>query len=325
MVVLVTGGAGFIGSHLVDALLERGDEVAILDNFSSGKRENISGALASGAGLLEGDILDRAFVSDAVSELRPAAIIHLAAQGEVQRSIHEPAFDATVNVVGTVNMLEAARAASCDRFVLASTGGAIYGEGSGIELPAPESAPLETLCPYGQSKLAAEQYLTLYGRMYGSGSVALRFANVYGPRQNPKGEAGVVAIFAELLLDGERPVVFGDGSQTRDYVYVDDVIRAVISALDSDISGPVNIGTGVETGLLDLISGIGRAGAGLGPAGGSADPGFEPTFEPKRPGEVQRISIDPARARRELNWNADTNLDEGLRRTLAALAVARSG
>lgn len=320
MIILVTGGAGFIGSHLADALLGRGDEVTVLDDFSSGKRENIAGALASGAGLLEGDVLDAAFVSEAVGSVRPEAIVHLAAQGEVQRSIHEPAFDATVNVVGTINLLEAGRQNETGRFVLASTGGAIYGEGSDLELPARESAPLETLCPYGQSKLAGEQYLGLYRRMYALSSAALRFANVYGPRQSPKGEAGVVAIFGELLLNQERPVVFGDGRQTRDYVYVDDVIRAIVSALDSDLQGPVNIGTGLETELLDLIGKMGRAGAALGLAGESAETNFEPVFEAARTGEVRRISIDAALAARELGWTPTTSLDLGLRHTLGSLA-----
>ena len=320
MIVLVTGGAGFIGSHLVDALLRRGDTVAILDNFSSGKRENIAGALAAGARLFEGDILDARFVSETVDTVVPDTIVHLAAQGEVQRSIHQPAFDATVNVVGTVNVLEAGRATGLHRFVLASTGGAIYGEGEEIKLPAAESAALDTLCPYGQSKLAGEQYLGLYRRMYGLSSVALRFANVYGPRQNPKGEAGVVAIFGELLLKQERPVVFGDGTQTRDYVFVDDLIRAIVSAIDSDLQDPVNIGTGVETSLLAVIEGLGRADRELGLTGRPGGPDFEPVFEAGRPGEVRRIAIDSARAGRELDWSATTSLDDGLRRTLESLS-----
>ncbi len=183
-------------------------------------------------------------------------IFHLAAQGEVRRSIEQPAFDATVNVVGTVNLVEAARASGVGRFMLASTGGAIYGEGSGRDLPVAESSSLEPLCPYGLSKLAGEEYLLLYRRMYGLSSVALRFANVYGPRQRPKGEAGAVAIFGELLLEGKRPVVFGDGTQTRDFVYIDDVIKAVLAATDSEMEGPVNIGSGIETSLLELLEGL---------------------------------------------------------------------
>lgn len=322
MNVLVTGGAGFIGSHLADALLDRGDRVTVIDDLSSGRRANLDLAISAGAELLEGDVLDAAFVTDVASTLGPDAIVHFAAQGEVRRSIDEPAFDATANVVGTVSMLEAARAAGVGRFVLASTGGAIYGEGSDLELPVPESAPLAPLCPYGLSKLGAEQYLDLYRRMYGCGSVALRFANVYGPRQNPKGEAGVVAIFCELLLGGGRPTVFGDGRQTRDYVYVDDVIEAVTAAIDSDVQGPVNIGTGVETDLTTLLGQIAAAGAAL-DAGADPGPGdFEPTFEPPRPGEVRRIAVDPSRAARELGWKATTSLERGLRRTLEALFVA---
>jgi UDP-glucose 4-epimerase len=319
MIVLATGGAGFIGSHLADALIERGDLVTVIDDLSSGRRANLEAALAAGAELLEGDVLDPDFVMDVATGLRPDAIVHFAAQGEVRRSIDEPAFDATANVVGTINMLEAGRAAGTERFVLASTGGAIYGEGEDIDLPAAESAPMAPLCPYGLSKLAAEQYLDLYRRMYGSGSVALRFANVYGPRQNPKGEAGVVAIFCELLLSGDRPVVFGDGGQTRDYVFIDDVIEAVLAATTGEVQGPVNIGTGVETGLMDLIARIAAAAAGTGiePAG------FEPGFEPARPGEVRRIAVDPSRARQELGWQATTSLEQGLLKTLEALLPGR--
>ena len=316
---LVTGGAGFIGSHLTDALLARGDEVTVIDNLSSGKRENLDGALAAGAELIEGDIVDREFVERVVREVGPSTIFHLAAQGEVRRSIDHPSLDATVNVVGTVNLIEAGKEIGLDRFVFASTGGAIYGEGSRIDLPAVESAPLAPLCPYGQSKLAGEQYLELYRRMYMFNSVSLRFGNVYGPRQNPKGEAGAVAIFGELLLEGKRPVVFGDGTQTRDFVYIDDLIEAVLTASRTDVEGAINIGSGVETSLLELLDGLREAGHSLngdGPSHGSA---FEPTFESARPGEVKRIAIDPGRAAEELGWNATTPLEEGLRRTLQSL------
>jgi len=319
MVILVTGGAGFIGSHLADALLERGDQVAILDNFSSGKRANIQDALAAGADLHEGDILDAEFVSRAVTAVRPEAIVHLAAQSQVRRSIDQPALDATVNVVGTINLVESGRKAGLGRFVFASTGGAIYGEGGRIDLPAAESAALKPLCPYGQSKLAGEQYLDLYRRMYAFSSIEMRFANVYGPRQDPKGEAGVVATFGELLLNGRQPVVFGDGSQTRDFVYIADVIRAILAALASDVQGPVNIGTGRETGLLTLLEGITNAGQDLDRANGKEATSFDPVFEPPRPGEVKRIAIDSSRALSELGWSASTSIEDGLHRTLASL------
>ena len=311
MKCLVTGGAGFIGSHLSDAILARGDEVIVIDNLSTGSRENLASALASGAELVEGDVCDRDFIDQAVADCDPDVVFHLAAQGEVRRSIEQPAFDASVNVVGTINLIEAARESGVGRFMLASSGGAIYGEGSGRDMPVVESSSLEPLCPYGLSKLAGEQYLLLYRRMYGLSSVALRFANVYGPRQRPKGEAGAVAIFGELLLEGKRPIVFGDGTQTRDFVYIDDVIAAILAATDSAIQGPVNIGSGVETSLLELLEGLSAAG----PEGNS----FDPIFDPPVGGEVKRISIDPALAGRELEWDTTVGLEEGLRRTLAAL------
>lgn len=319
MRTLVTGGAGFIGSHLTDALLARGDEVTVVDNFSSGKRENLESALSNGADLIEGDITEREFVDETVQAVKPNTIFHLAAQGEVRRSIDQPAFDAEVNVVGTVNMIEAGRKIGLDRFVFASTGGAIYGEGSRIELPAVETVELAPLCPYGQSKLAGEQYLALYRRMYMFNSVALRFGNVYGPRQNPKGEAGAVAIFGELLLAGKNPVVFGDGTQTRDFVYIDDLIDAVLTASRNDVEGPINIGTGREVSLLELLDGLRDAGRSMNGDGPPADSAFEPTFDAARPGEVKRISIDPGRAAEELGWSPTTPLEEGLRRTLEAL------
>lgn len=311
MKCLVTGGAGFIGSHLTDALLARGDEVTVIDDLSTGTRENLASALAGGAELIEGDVLDREFIEDAVAGAEPGVIFHLAAQGEVRRSIEQPAFDASVNVVGTINLLEAARVTGVGRFMLASSGGAIYGEGSRLDLPAVESSSLEPLCPYGLSKLAGEQYLLLYRRMYGLSSVALRFANVYGPRQRPKGEAGAVAIFGELLLEGRQPTVFGDGTQTRDFVYIYDVITAVLAATDSGMEGPVNIGSGVETSLLELLEGLSAAGPG--------DNSFDPVYDPPVEGEVKRISIDPARAESELGWQVTVGLEDGLRRTLAAL------
>jgi len=311
MKTLVTGGAGFIGSHLCDALLDRGDEVAILDNLSSGSLENLSSALANGADLIEGDIRDTAFVHETVKSVNPSTIFHLAAQGEVRRSIDEPSFDASVNVVGTVNLIDAGQAVGLDRFVFASTGGAIYGEGSRLDLPATEDSTLEPLCPYGLSKLVGEKYLELYRRMYMFNAVSLRFGNVYGPRQNPKGEAGAVAIFGELLKAGRQPTVFGDGEQTRDFVYIKDLIDAILTASRTDVEGPLNIGTGVEVSLLEMIGELAKHGT-----NGNS---FEPTFAEKKPGEVRRISIDPTRASKELGWNATTSLGDGLKLTLDAL------
>jgi len=310
MKALVTGGAGFIGSNLVDALLARGDEVTIVDHLSTGRRQNLSGALAAGATLVEADIRDRIAIEEVAGRERPEAIFHLAAQIDVRKSVADPAFDAAVNVGGTANMLEAARLAESRRFVFVSTGGAIYGEGEGQQLPLGEGAAVEPLSPYGQSKFAAEGYLGLYERLYGLSSVALRLGNVYGPRQDPLGEAGVIAIFCGKLRGGEPPTVFGDGTQTRDYIYVGDVVAAALAAAESEASGALNIGTGIETDVLELVRTLAELGD---------SESFEPDFAPLRTGEVQRISIDPARAERELGWKAETGLDEGLRLTLASI------
>lgn len=310
MRALITGGAGFIGSNLVDALLARGDEVTVLDDLSTGRRENLDGALAAGAALAEADVRDRAAVQHIAAEARPEVVFHLAAQIDVRRSVEDPAFDAAVNVGGTANALEAARAAGARRFVFVSTGGAIYGEGEGKALPLGEGAPVEPLSPYGQSKFAAEGYLALYERLYGLSGVSMRLGNVYGPRQDPLGEAGVIAIFCGKLQGSGRPTVFGDGRQTRDYIYVGDVVAALLAAAGSEATGAFNVGTGIETDVLELV----RALAELGDA-----EGFEPEFAPPRAGEVLRIAIDPAQAESELGWKAEVGLAEGLRLTLDSI------
>ena len=320
MKTLVTGGAGFIGSHLTDALLAGGDEVTVYDNLSTGRLSNLDSALAAGVDLVEGDILDRDLLERVMQSVRPDTVFHLAAQGEVQRSIEQPAFDATVNVVGTINLIEASREAGVGRFVFASTGGAIYGEGSRINLPATESEETAPLCQYGLSKRACEMYLDLYRRLCMFNSVALRFANVYGPRQTPKGEAGAVAIFGELLLAGQNPTVFGDGTQTRDFVYIDDLIEAILTASRTDVEGPINLGSGQETSILDLLDSLREAGNSLNGDGPPAGTTFEPEFDRARPGEVKRIAIDPTRAATELGWNPTTPLGTGLVRTLRAIA-----
>jgi UDP-glucose 4-epimerase len=310
MRTLVTGGAGFIGSNLVDALLARGEDVTVVDDLSTGRRANLDGALAAGAELVELDIREGDALAAAVAASRPEVVFHLAAQIDVRKSLADPAFDAAVNVGGTANALEAARGAGAARFVFVSTGGAIYGEGEGKRLPLAEGAPIEPFSAYGQSKYAAEGYLALYERLYGLSTVSLRLGNVYGPRQDPLGEAGVIAIFCGKLAAGERPTVYGDGTQTRDYIYVDDVVGAALAAAGSRASGPINIGTGVETDVLELA-------ARLGELGGAED--FEPELAPPRAGEVQRISLDAGRAERELGWRAQTDLAEGLRLTLDAI------
>jgi UDP-glucose 4-epimerase len=307
---LVTGGAGFIGSNLVDALLARGDEVTVVDDLSTGRRGNLDGALAAGAELVELDIRDAAALTALASERRPETVFHLAAQIDVRKSLEDPAFDAEVNVGGTANVLDAARAADSRRVVFISTGGAIYGEGDGQQLPLGEDAPIAPLSAYGQSKFAAEGYLALYERLYGLSSVALRLGNVYGPRQDPLGEAGVIAIFCGLLQSGGRPTIFGDGSQTRDYIYVGDVVTAALTAAESAVSGAVNLGTGIETNVLELAEALGRL-------GGAEN--FEPEFAPARTGEVQRITLDAGRAERELGWRPQMGLDDGLRLTLDSI------
>jgi UDP-glucose 4-epimerase len=310
MKALVTGGAGFIGSNLVDALLARGDEVTVVDDLSTGRRENLDGALGAGATLVEADIRDRAAIEEIAGRERPEVVFHLAAQIDVRKSVADPAFDASINVGGTANVLEAARAAEVRRVVFSSTGGAIYGEGDGQELPLREDAPLAPEAPYGQSKLAGEGYLALYERLYGLSTIPLRLGNVYGPRQDPLGEAGVIAIFCGRLREGKRPTVFGDGKQTRDYIYVGDVVSAMLAAADSKTTGPVNVGTGIETDVLELVGALGEL-------GGAES--FEPEMAPARTGEVQRISIDPGRAKHELGWTPQMGLSEGLRLTLDSI------
>jgi len=307
---LVTGGAGFIGSNLVDSLLARGDEVTVVDDLSTGRMDNLRDAVAKEVNFIEIDIRDREQLAGMGASKEPEAVFHLAAQIDVRKSLADPFFDAAVNVGGTANVLEMARQAECERVVFISTGGAIYGEGEGQQIPLAEGAPIAPMSVYGQSKYAAEGYLALYERLYGLSGVSLRLGNVYGPRQDPLGEAGVIAIFCGLLKEGGQPTVFGDGTQTRDYIYVGDVVSAALAAAESEVTGPVNIGTGKETSVLELVEALRKL-------GGRDD--FEPEFAPARAGEVQRIAIDAGRAERELGWRAEVGLDEGLRVTLDSL------
>jgi UDP-glucose 4-epimerase len=292
MRVVVTGGAGFIGSHVTDELVTRGDEVHVVDDLSTGRRENVT----DGAALHVHDI--RQPVGVLFGELRPDAVVHLAAQADVRVSVARPDFDASVNVIGTVNVLEAARAVSAP-VVFSSTGGAIYGE---CQRPAREDDPRLPLAPYGTAKLAGEEYLATFSRLYGFPNVSLRLGNVYGPRQDPHGEAGVVAIFLGRLREGQPCRIFGDGLQTRDYVHVRDVARAVLLALEYREPGVFNVGTGVETSVLELEA-LCRAIVGEGP---------EPLFEQARAGELLRSALDPGRATDELGFSAGTTLREGL-------------
>jgi UDP-glucose 4-epimerase len=293
--VVVTGGAGFIGSHVVDALVGRGDDVLVLDDLSRGRRENVN----EGARLLETDIRNAATVAAAFDDHRPEVCFHLAAQADVRVSVEDPGLDADVNVVGTIRILEAARRIGT-QVVFASTGGAIYGE---CEAPAPETSERRPLAPYGTSKLAGEEYLATYNRLHGTEHASLRYGNVYGPRQDPHGEAGVVAIFFGRLADGEAPRIFGDGRQTRDYVYVGDVADATLAAQGH--GGVFNVGTGRETSVLELFEACQRV----------SGVEIEPEFAPPRLGELQRSVLDPALAQRDLGFRAQVDLDSGLAKT----------
>jgi UDP-glucose 4-epimerase len=284
--------------------------VTVLDDLSTGRRVNLDGALSGGARLAEVDVRDGAAVGVVLAEARPELVFHLAAQIDVRKSVADPAFDAAVNVGGTANVLEAARANGVGRVVFISTGGALYGEGQGKRLPLPESTPIAPLSGYGQSKFAAEGYIGLYERLHGLSGISLRLGNVYGPRQDPLGEAGVVAIFCGLLKNGGLPTVYGDGTQTRDYIYVGDVVAAALAAGAARVGGAVNVGTGREASVLELVETL----SGL---AGRED--FAPQFAPARAGEVQRISIDSSLAERELGWAPQTTLEQGLALTLAAV------
>ena len=310
MRALVTGGAGFIGSNLVDALVERGDDVVVVDNLSTGRIENLQPALAQGVELVEDSITDAAAMVKLAERVSPEAIFHFGAQIDVRKSAADPAWDGQVNVIGTINMLEAARISGAGRFVNSSTGGAIYGEGQ--QLPAPETHPAVPEAPYGLSKWCAEQYCDFFRRFHGVPAVSLRYGNVYGPRQDPLGEAGVIAIFCGKLLAHEQPTIFGDGLQTRDYVHVSDVVAANLAAVaHPEATGAYNVGTGVESSVIDLVDSLKRI---------SGDDEFQPEFAPPRPGEVQHIALDTTRARNELGgWQSKVGLDEGLAGTLDSL------
>jgi UDP-glucose 4-epimerase len=308
---LVTGGAGFIGSNLVDALIARGDSVAVIDSLITGKRENLTGALAAGARLYELDVRDRAGVLAVFAEVKPQVVFHLAAQIDVRKSVDDPAFDAEVNVLGALSVLQAARAHGVKRLVNTSTGGGLYGDAD--LLPTPETHQIVPLAPYGQSKLAAEGYFELFERLFGCSTVSLRYGNVYGPRQDVHGEAGVVAIFCGHLVEGRQPTVFGDGLQTRDWVEVSDVVRANLLAAESALVGPINIGHGRETSVIGFIDALAQVGAERGLQLG------QPIFAPDRPGEVRRSCLDVSRARDELAWQPEVKLAEGLRNLLGTL------
>ena len=301
MRILVTGGAGFIGSHTVDAIVNAGlGEVAVLDNLSAGKRHQLNPK----ARFYETDLRDPDAVKTVIEREKPEVICHLAAQMDVRRSVADPAFDAQVNLVGFLNLIEAARQHSLKRVVFASTGGAIYGEQD--TFPCDEDHPRRPVSPYGVAKLATEAYLHFYKVQYGIDYLAMRYANVYGPRQDPHGEAGVVSIFCGRILEGKRCTIFGDGTNTRDYVFVGDVVRANLAAFTAEASGvALNVGTGIETSTQQLYRKLASV-------AGEARP---PDFAPPRPGEQLRSVISPARAQSVLNWRPEKRLDDGLAET----------
>jgi UDP-glucose 4-epimerase len=313
---LVTGGAGFIGSHVADRLLAAGYAVTILDNLSSGRRAN----LPADARFVEADI-GSPEAAALVREGRFDVLCHLAAQIDVRRSVEDPAFDARVNILGTLNLMEAVRTHSpTTRVIFSSTGGALYGD-----FAAPPSGELlskDPEAPYGIAKLAVEYYLAYYGRVHGLDTVALRYGNVYGPRQDPHGEAGVVAIFCNRLLDGRALTVFGDGTQTRDYVYAGDVAAANVLVADASLPAPArldarafNIGTGVETSVNALAASLARAAASAAPI----------EYAPARAGELQRSALDVQKARDLLGWSPSVSIDEGLAETYRWFAAHRAG
>lgn len=296
---LVTGGAGFIGGHLADRLIEAGHEVVVVDDLSTGFRRNVPDAARfHEIGLNHSDL------ADVFSDCRPDVVFHLAAQANVRKSVEDPAYDARQNVLGSINLFECARKTSVNTVIYSSTGGGVYGEPE--TLPVPEDHPINPLCPYGASKFTVEKYLELYGRLYGIRYAILRYANVYGPRQNPKGEAGVVAIFSRLMLRGECPHIFGDGTKTRDYVYVDDVVRANLLALEKPDGNVYNVGTGKQASDEQVYRAIRDA------------VGCDATaiYDDFQPGEVRHISLDTSRIRSRLGWRNEVSFDEGIERAV---------
>jgi UDP-glucose 4-epimerase len=314
MRALVTGGAGHIGSTLVDALVGRDVEVTVLDDFSSGREENLASAMSVGAELVRGDISDATTVAEVGRRVDPDVVFHMAAHAHIAYSLENPTHDLRINVEGTVNVLEAARKAGA-RLVFAASC-AEYGDPAAgdVALPLTEDAPLRPISPYGQSKVAAEGYVTLYRILHGVPTTSLRFGNVYGPRQTPLGEAGVVSIFCQRLLDGEQPTVFGTGNQTRDYTYVDDVVEALLAVVDREAIGEFNIGTEHETSVLELIEKLAAI----------AGRDVAPEKAPGHAGDIPRMSLNSARARETLGWEPRTTLDAGLESTLSGWR-ARSG
>jgi UDP-glucose 4-epimerase len=298
MNILITGGAGFIGSYVGDAFIRERHKVLIVDNLSTGIEENIP----KEADFVKCDIRERTILDKVFSDFKPHMVNHHAAQINVRQSVEDPVFDAEINVIGTLNLMELSVKHKVKRFIFASTGGAIYGEPK--KLPADETTPPMPISPYGASKYAVENYLRYYKAVHGLDYVALRYSNVYGPRQNPHGEAGVVAIFCNRIMSGKPCQIFGDGNQTRDYVFAEDVARANILGVNAPV-GRYNIGTERETSVNELVMVLRRA----------AGREFKVEYVPAQPGEVQRIALEVTLAKRVLGWSPNVNFEEGIRRT----------
>ncbi len=294
MRILVAGGAGFIGSHVADRYIELGHEVAVLDDLSTGREANLNPK----ARFYRGSVCDD--LGGVFDEFQPEVVNHHAAQVNVRRSVENPAYDAQVNVLGTANLCRAAGEAGCRKVIYISSGGACYGEPETI--PADEETPVRPLCPYGASKFAGEKYAELYARLAGYELTILRYANVYGPRQDPHGEAGVVAVFSQQMLSGEQPHIFGDGSKTRDYVFVKDIVEANVLALEGGAGRVYNVGTERQTTDDEIFEAV-RAAAGS---------DVQPVHDDFRPGEVRHIALDASRIRNELGWRATTSLEAGM-------------
>jgi UDP-glucose 4-epimerase len=298
--VLVTGGAGFIGSHVVDALIDAGHDVSVIDNLATGRRENVN----ERATFYEVDLRDAERTRQVVEETDPDVVHHLAAQAGVRQSVADPLYDAECNIIGSLNLIQACRSSGVKRLIYASSGGAVYGEPE--ELPVKESAPAQPLSPYGVSKYAVECYLRAAREAWGFQYVVLRYANVYGPRQDPLGEAGVIAIFTSTMLKGDTPHVFGDGEQTRDYVYVKDVVGANLAAMNGPALQTYNVGTGIETSVCKLFEDL------------ALTIGFtqQPIHDDPRPGEVRRTMVDASRLSEDTGWRPQYDLARGFQETV---------
>jgi UDP-glucose 4-epimerase len=311
--VLVTGGAGFIGSHLADKLVRDGHQVWVVDDLSTGRRENLDAAEATGRCQFAELDVSGPHLAPLLMESRPDVVFHLAAQMDVRKSVADPLHDTRANVLGTVNVLNAAVSAGTSKVVFASSGGTVYGEPE--TRPVREDAPLRPSSPYGAAKVAGETYVAAFGRLHGLAWTSLRLGNVYGPRQDPHGEAGVVAIFGNAMTAGQPTVIFGDGSSSRDYIYVDDVVTALVACTDASTDGCVfNVGSGRETGIRELHTLLAAA----------CEVADDPEFRPPRTGELQHIVLDSRALQNATGWSPRTGLEDGLSHTVRWIAGSSS-